>query len=207
MASARLAWGLLGLAMVGIVGGAAWHEFQNSTGLKSPKSAAALPSYAKLPEFELRTAAGQTFTNADLKGHTWVVDFIFTSCAGQCPALTAQMRGLQDQLPERARLLSVSVDPARDTPQALADYAGKSGANPARWEFATGTPEAIQKLVQEGFHLSVADGGPEEEPITHSVRLVLVDEAGVIRGYYDGMDPKAVQQLTKDLRRLTQELK
>lgn len=56
----------------------------------------------------------------------------------------------------------------------------------------------IGPLVQQGFRLSVSEGGAPEEPVIHSVRLVLVDPEGRIRGYYDSTNPKAVEQLIKD---------
>ena len=140
-----------------------------------------------------------------LLGSVWVANFIFTRCAGQCPLMSAQMATLASALrgEPSVRLVSFSVDPEWDTPAVLADYARRYGAVREQWRFLTGDRAAIVRLCTEGFRLSVAqDGGTDAEPITHSVRLVLVDRAGRIRGYYDTTEAEAMKQLRRDLRRL-----
>ena len=71
-----------------------------------------------------------------------------------------------------------------------------------QWRFVTGAPAAITALARDGFHLGVAEGESREEPITHSVRLVLIDARGAIRGYYDATDAQAIRRLQSDARRL-----
>ena len=58
-----------------------------------------IPSYYPLPEFSLTDQAGKSVTLHDLADRVWVADFIFTSCGGTCPLMTAKMRRLQDVLP------------------------------------------------------------------------------------------------------------
>src|SRR5207247_6172175 len=87
-----------------------------------------IPSYYPLPVFSLTDQAGKSVTLHDLAGRVWVADFIFTSCGGTCPLMTAKMRKLQDVLPPEIRLVSITVDPASDTPEILAAYAGEHGA-------------------------------------------------------------------------------
>jgi protein SCO1/2 len=99
-----------------------------------------------------------------------------------------------------------SVDPERDTPQALAAYAQRYGADP-RWVLATGPRPALVSLCRDGFHLSVGQGTSAREPIAHSVRLALVDPAGRIRGFYAADDAAAMSRLRADARRLLQELR
>ena len=156
-----------------------------------------LPVIGQLPPFQLTDQAGRTITLASLAGHPWVADFIFTSCAGTCPQMTARMAGLRKKLPG-VRLVSFSVDPARDTPQVLAAYAARYGADARRWVFLTGKPEEVTALVTQGFRLSRAEGTDPREPIIHSVRFVLVDAAGAIRGYYDSTDPEHMERLLQD---------
>ena len=98
-----------------------------------------LPVFSALPDFALVDEAARPFSRKDLLGRAWVVDFIFTSCPDACPRLTAIMKQLQDSLTSEERqgavgLLSISVDPARDTPavmQALAWAGLRSSAGPA----------------------------------------------------------------------------
>ena len=156
------------------------------------------PVYGQVPEFQLTDQAGRPFASGSMKGRPWIADFIFTSCAGTCPQMTARMASLQGKLPPAVQLVSISVDPQRDTPQVLAEYAGRHGADPSRWRFLTGQPERIAPLVSQGFRLSYAEGTDPAEPIIHSIRFVLVDPAGAIRGYYDSSDPSQMERLVRD---------
>jgi protein SCO1/2 len=164
---------------------------------------ASLPDYSVVPDFRLTERSGREVARQDLDGQVWVADFIFTRCAGICPAMSENMRKLQGRLPKEIRLVSFSVDPYNDTPEVLTEYANRYGADPERWWFLTGDPKAIQDLSVGGFKLGLdATGGTEAEPITHSSRFVLVDQAGHIRGYYGTEDADALDRLTADAKKL-----
>lgn len=162
-----------------------------------------LPNYGQLPEFSLVDQFGAPRTLADLKDNVWVADFVFTRCAGPCPRMSRHLANVQDALAEepRVRFVSVSVDPEYDTPDRMADYARRFGANTATWWFLTGDKGDIYQLVKDGFQLAVDDGmiGPDGEPgegiITHSTKFVLVDHVGRIRGYYSGDDESDGEEL------------
>ncbi|MFQ5917074.1 MAG: SCO family protein, partial [Candidatus Binatia bacterium] len=104
------------------------------------------------------------------------------------------------------RLLSITVDPERDTLQVLSRYADRFGADPQRWLFLTGEKEEIYRLAQQGFRLSaapVSNGeGKNDTAIIHSSRFVLLDDKAQIRGYYDSNDAQALRHLRRDLRTL-----
>jgi protein SCO1/2 len=169
-----------------------------------PGEDGALPTFSALPEFELVDQAGQPFRRADMAGRVWVVDFIFTSCAGACVPMTSRMIDLQGE-DLGASFLSISVDPARDGPEALTDYRTKWDGDAELWTLATGSREAVLSLANEAFKLpagqevSTPDGLPE---LFHSQRFALVDPQGRVRGYYDSTDDLALAQLRKDVARL-----
>lgn len=177
----------------------------------APAVQGALPSYGSAPAFTLTNQDRRPVSETSLHGQVWVADFIFTRCAGQCPRMNAQMVQLAQQMPA-LRLVSFTVDPAWDTPEVLAAYAnGYPGASSpsfaegfgaaSRWQFVTGEPETMRRLCLDGFKLSVAeDAGNPQEPLTHSTRLVLVDQVGTIRGFYDANDAEAVRRLQRDAR-------
>jgi protein SCO1/2 len=170
-----------------------------------------LPLLGTVPDFSLTERSGQAFGLNDLRGKVWIADFIFTNCAGTCPIMTTAMTEIQRMaLAEKlddVRLISVTVDPERDTPEVLQRFADGYGALAGRWYFLTGDGAAIQQLANKGFLLSAAasTGGSAEEPIIHSNRFVLVDRQGRIRGYYDGTDEESVKHLLKDLKTLYRE--
>lgn len=150
------------------------------------------PVVGRLPPFELTDEKGRVFGNAQLAGRVHVVNFIFTRCASICPLLTHSMGQLQRRYDEQnidgIRLLSITVDPEYDTPERLAAYGKQHGADPERWSFVTGDPQAVTSLVVDGF--KAARGQPEENEaglfdIAHGGKFVIVDGNGGIRGYYD----------------------
>jgi len=105
------------------------------------------------------------------------------------------------------RLVSITVDPKRDTTKVLTEYATRFGADPARWFFLTGEKDTIYRLAQEGFRLGAAEIPHEKRPLsgathTHSPRLVLVDRKAQIRGYYISTDGEAMVRLRRDLKKL-----
>lgn len=187
-----LLWSFLLFTLAGILGAFAWSR------LRPPPAPSPIPSYGPAPSFRLINQNKQLFDSAQLQGRVWVADFIFTSCAGNCPLMSTRMASLQRRLPAEILLISVSVDPKRDTPPVLAEYTRRYGAQPGRWIFLTGAEEEVRRMVEQGFRLSAAEGGSPEEPVIHSMRFVLVDRGGSIRGYYDSNDPAQVERLIQD---------
>jgi len=85
-----------------------------------------------------------------VKGKTVAINFIFTTCTGVCPPMTATMRRVQQDLPARwpaIQLISVSVDPETDTPERLRDFAAKFHAGPG-WTFVTGDKTEIDSILR-----------------------------------------------------------
>ncbi len=164
-----------------------------------------LPMYGKVPPFELFERNGDRMGSKELENKVWIASFIFTSCGGQCPIITGRMRSIQSKLrfKENLRLVSISVDPKRDTVKALRDYALKYDADPYKWLFLTGQEAEIQSLVRNGFRLSSQE---DKGDIIHSEKIVLVDNRGQIRGYYDANDDGAVKQLVRDAKRLIKQV-
>ncbi|MFO7172214.1 MAG: SCO family protein [Bacillota bacterium] len=155
-----------------------------------------LPRYRPAPAFTLTDQMGRRVsTEGDLKGKVLLVNFIFTHCTDTCPLQTAQMAHLQRQLveagitPDQLRLVSISVDPVRDTPEVLRRYAESYDADPAYWHFLTGPVEEVRQVVVEGFKIPAQipdhhQHGHGEGLIAHSDLTVLVDRQGQVRAYY-----------------------
>jgi len=162
-----------------------------------------MPTYFAVPDFSLTERSGKTITLRDLAGKVWVADFIFTNCGGTCPVMTEKMRTLQDVLPSGITLVSFTVDPSRDTVEILSGYARKYGADENRWLFLTGNKQALYDLSVKGFKLALDDtSGTVAEPITHSTRFVLVDQKGMIRGYYSGTEDEDLKRLSSEAKKL-----
>lgn len=162
---------------------------------------APLDVIGEVPKFRLTSQSGTSFDSVkELRGHVWVADFIFTNCQGPCPRMTSQMRRVQTSTPPDVKLVSITVDPERDTPETLAAYASKHQADLSRWSFLTGTQADLHRLKREVFLLGNVDG-----ELNHSTRFVLVDRQSRIRAYYDTSEPGSIKKLIADIERLRSE--
>jgi protein SCO1/2 len=161
-----------------------------------------LPVYYDVPAFDLIAQNGQPFHSAVLSGKIWVADFIYTTCPGPCPRMTSQMHEVQNaigKMPD-VKLVSFTVDPARDTPLVLADYAKIHGASSEHWYFLTGPEATLQRLDRDVFKL-----GNLDTSMQHSTRFVLIDRQSRIRGYYDTSESRSIPGLIDDIYALARE--
>lgn len=189
-----------------------------------------MPAYGAVPDFALTDAQGRAVGRKDLAGKVWVADLIFTRCTDTCPLQSAEMARLQKEFAgeKDLRFVSITTDPAHDTPAVLAQYAARHKADLDTWFFLTGEEKAIARLAREGFRLAFAarssrreaprvlpgrlwaalgpraasahhdPGHPAE--ISHSSRFVLVDRGSQIRGYYLSGEREALEKLRRDIR-------
>lgn len=165
-----------------------------------------LPKLFPVPPATLVDERGETVSLEALKGKVVVYDFIFTSCTGTCPIMTNNMRALTLLVDRDApvRFVSISVDPARDTPAVLARYAARVRNDP-RWTFLTGDRDAIVDLSVKGFKLTAGDPMPGGEPLLHSSKFAVADKEGMIRGYYDATDGTAPEDVARVVEQLVGE--
>lgn len=168
-----------------------------------------LPQLGALPEFTFTRHDGQPFGSAQLRGRPYVANFIFTRCPTVCPAFTRKMVGVQEGTTGYGaglQLVSFSVDPKHDTPERLAEYGQRHGADFSRWSFLTGDYEQLKATIVQGFKISMGReaGAPEDDllSIFHGTHFVLVDRDGQIRGYYDSADSDSTERLLSDTKRL-----
>jgi cytochrome oxidase Cu insertion factor (SCO1/SenC/PrrC family) len=186
-----------------IIGTALWLKLgpkRHFSGTERNFSEVMMP-YGAVPEFSLTERSGKTFGLTQLRGTIWIADFIYTSCQDTCPMQTTEMAKLQEELAAQkaVRLLSFSVDPEKDTPPVLSQYADRYKAHKDRWLFLTGGQEEMKNLVQNGFRLSAVTAANDTGIILHSPRFVLIDQQAQIRGYYDSRDTNALQRLRTDV--------
>lgn len=163
---------------------------------------APLPVLGHVPDFRLISQSGEPFDGKSLDGKIWVADFIYTHCPGPCPRMSSQMRRVQNAVTEipDVRLVSFSVDPERDTPSVLAEYAKRYQARSGRWFFLTGDRTTLDSLDRRAFMLGNVDGSMQ-----HSTRFVLIDRHGIIRGYYGTSEDDPTARLIVDIRRLARD--
>ncbi|MCA9632441.1 MAG: SCO family protein [Myxococcales bacterium] len=167
-----------------------------------------LPKLGDIGDFKLTDQAGKAVTRETLKGEPFVAAFFFTRCPVVCPRLTRKMREVQKQGQAEGlefRLVSFSVDPDNDTPEALTAYAKKNQVDLSNWVFLTGDYDVVKRTSVEGFKQVLegkADPNADHFGILHGSHLVLVDGEGQIRGFYRSEDEGATKRLLSDIARL-----
>jgi len=192
----RRACCVVAIAALGWSGPATGHEAKGGTRLSKIGPA---------PEFSLTTQDNARLSLRDLRGKVVAVTFIYASCTDTCPLLTAKLAGIQAKLGAdfgpRVFFASVTVDPERDTPEVLKQYAQGHGANAVGWAFLTGTPTEIHD-VERRYGIWV-NKNPRGD-VDHTFLTSLIDRDGVLRVQYLGVrfDPK---EFLADLRSLLRE--
>lgn len=152
------------------------------------------------PAFSLVDQHGAPVTAESLRGAPAVMTFIYTNCHATCPALVGRLQALEARQPGEARFVAVTLDPARDTPAALAEYATRWGLGP-RWHLLTGDPGAVRRLAEA--HRVQVVRLPDGE-LAHDNVVVLLDRAGRAAFTYRGLaHPEA--RIEADLRLLLAE--
>lgn len=155
-----------------------------------------------LAPFSLTDTEGRSVGNDALRGHATLVYFGFTSCPDVCPATLATLRELRSRTPlADLRMWFVTVDPDRDTPQALRDYLGAFGPGFVGLRAA---PAALPALL----HDFSAFAGKREQPggaygVDHSATLFLVDGHAQLIAVFS--PPLQAQVIDADLRTLAAE--
>lgn len=152
------------------------------------------PAIGQLPSWSLVDQRGATIGSSELEGKVWVASFFFTSCRSICPKLMGQVKKLQELAASEKyalELVSFTVDPETDTPEKLAAYGQKLGADFARWHFVTGERAPLHALIRKGFMTHVGEKTVDEGgvmDIAHGGRFMLVDHQGALRGVFDSDD-------------------
>lgn len=180
----------------------------------APAPSAASPAEpqpgVEVPDFRLVNQDGKPTRLRQSPGRAVLLTFIFTRCPqpDYCPLVSGNFAEINRELEkdgalrDKVRLLSVTIDPAFDTPKVLRSYGGGytekyDTETFERWEFATGDPEEIRKMAAF-FGLSYKE---EKEQIVHSLRTALVGADGRLFKLYRGNEWKPADVL-KDIRGL-----
>jgi len=170
---------------------------------QADKSRSEIPVLGNVPEFEYIERGGQPFGLADMIGKISIVDFMFTNCKTKCPVMVVNMRELYERYKDndKVRIVSISVDPARDSLATLNNYADEHGVTDNRWVFLWAPVEEVVELSEKGFMLAA-----EGLPMGHTTKFAVVDQDGRIRSYHDGMDNAAMKNLADDVDKLLGEM-
>jgi protein SCO1 len=162
------------------------------------------------PDFTLTNQDGRKISLQDLRGKIVVVTFIFTNCESGCLLSTVKMKDVQSAFKNKpVHLVSISFDPAHDSPARLKEYANHFGADLGNWSFLTGTKEEVDPVLFD-YQIEVNRGGKRDPSgailasaiVDHEMKSFIIDEAGMKRFEYWGQDfdnKVVIQDITKIL--------
>jgi protein SCO1/2 len=158
----------------------------------------------RIDDFTLIAQDGKPLRRSDLLGRVHVATFIYTRCAGVCPAMVTQLKRVQRAIEKRSDALMVSytVTPNVDTPEMLNRFGSERGIDPERWKLVTGDAAKIYALARTSYfaddtRLDDASSGAEE--FLHTEKALLVDQEGRLRGVYNATVPHDIDKLIADL--------
>lgn len=161
------------------------------------------PADDPAPPFQLVDQDGNSRSLEEWRGKVVLLDFIWTRCPGPCPILTGLHVDVQRRLPEalrdRMRFVSITLDPVRDTPAVLREYAQKRGADLAGWSFLTGAPDVVDAVIKS---YGVGSAKSPDGQIEHVVATFLIDPNGRIDRRYIGLEGHDPAELLRDIERL-----
>jgi|TARA_B110000211_G_scaffold232035_1_gene294840 protein SCO1/2 len=173
-----------------------------------------LAKIGKVPEFSFTNQNQKTITNKSYHNKVYIVEFFFTTCPSICPIMNQNMVKIQDQFFGNPNLgiASLTIDPIKDTPEVLKEYAIQYKITNPNWNLLTGNKETIYKFANSGFNLYVGENTEVEGGFEHSGFFALVDKEGNIRSrydeqgnpiiYYNGLGDDGVKMLKEDIKLL-----
>lgn len=180
----------------------------------------ALYKFEAVPEFEFENQNGEMISNENYANKVYVVEFFFTSCPTICPRMNENMVKIQNEFYGNPSfgIVSISIDPERDSPEVLKQYAERKGATLKNWHFLTGDKEEIYSFSNDGFRLYAGVNKDVQGGFEHSGLFALIDKEGFIRSrtvingenenpikFYNGLDDKEIQWLKEDIKILLKE--
>ena len=176
-----------------------------------------LPRITLSPGYAFTNQDGEPRTSEDYRGKLTLYNFTYTNCDGDCPDTTEKMQAIRRAIAESApdgvdyALVTVSLDPERDTPQKLNVFAEPyldSGLDSVPWDFLTGKASRIRYMVGGGFSLYYEEetlDKADDYEIKFYPLFVLVDGWGIIRAEYPTAN-LTVEEVLDDINYLTVEI-
>jgi protein SCO1/2 len=158
----------------------------------------------KVQAFSFLNQDSSWVTNDSLKGKVVVADFIFLNCTTICPRMTSNMLKVYRHFESSGQVsfISHTIDPENDSVPQLRSYAQSIGVSAPKWQFVYGDTGTVYKLARESYYSTAGYDLSEPGGYIHSGGLILVDQAGFVRGVYDGTDSTMTQLLISDITNL-----
>jgi len=157
-------------------------------------------TFHTIGNFSFNNQEGKVITEKTVEGKVYIADFFFTACPTICPKVKKEMMRIYSKYKktEDFVILSYSIDSKTDTVGRLAWYANRMNIKPGNWHLLTGKYEKMTAMAAQ-YLLSAMEDPNAQGGFDHSGSIALIDRKRQIRGFYDGTDPKKVDELIKDI--------
>ena len=190
---------LIGIPALAFVGVEAYNSLNRSLPVINPDPDEA--DTHQIPEFAFVNQNGDTVRRADFEDKLYVANFFFTACPSTCPPMMKNLTRVQERFAnkEAVAILSHTVDPKHDSVEALKAYAREYGVQEDQWDLVTGRKTPLYNMARSAYDVVSLEGGDGPAGFVHSSKLILIDRQQRIRGYYDGTEKEAVNELIKDI--------
>ncbi|GAE35410.1 SCO family protein [Halalkalibacter akibai] len=189
---------VLPLIMIALLSGCGW-VYQVGSGGSSEYDIS--KAQMQIVDFEFTNQEGSPFGTNQLQGQYWLTNLIFTHCPTVCPTMTPNMQRLQAAMQSEnidMSFVSFTVDPERDTVEALKSYGTNVGADLESWHFLTGyTVDEIADFAGESLKTPVQHIDDSDD-IVHTTSFFLIDPDGFVIRKYDGLQSNQ-ETIIKDL--------
>ena len=169
------------------------------------------------PAFKLTDQNKKSISNADYSGKVYVIEFFFATCPSICPIMNRHMIEIQNKFFGNPNFgqASITIDPEKDTPEALKEHAQLLGVKSSSWHFLTGNKQYIYDIANKGFNLYAGENSKVNGGFEHSGLFALIDKKGNIRCrkdeygnpilYYDGLEKEGIKAIQQDIAILLEE--
>lgn len=139
----------------------------------------------EVPKFELTNQNNQTISEKDMLGKVYVVEFFFANCPTICPVMNQNLKEIEKEInhPDFG-IISITIDPKRDTPENLKIHSEKLGIKNQNWHFLSGDRDYIYDLSKK-FNIYIDEDETTAEGLNHSGKFALIDKQGNIRSRFD----------------------
>ncbi len=168
-----------------------------------------LPRVKLAPGYSLTAQHGHAFTSDMVRGQVVLYQFGYSNCGDACQPIWARLKEVLAQLPAATaagdvpfKIVTVTLDAQRDTPETLQQFGQQVGADFSRWTFLTGTEADLIPVLKDGF--GVAYKRLPDGKVDFLNRFELVDGWGIVRAEYIFGLPSA-EELTRDIQLVVSE--
>ncbi|MCE9546225.1 MAG: SCO family protein [Planctomycetia bacterium] len=193
---------LMLVALMGYTGYSLWRVSQRNKETQVPAGEGSAPVVTvgptkplDLASYTMTERSGDSMSLEQLRGQVWIGSMFYASCPSECLQLNRTIAALhKDPLFRDVKFVSITVDPATDTPETLRDYGKALGADPKHWLFLNGSLSDVARL---GRDMNISAGYK-----THVRRLLLFDREGKVRGMFtfdDGQDIAKLREMVPEL--------